>query len=200
MKVLCWLFVGLLFFSSCKKEEKRYLVVSKIKSAAKLATTETIVDKVVFGSQERRFLGFVRLNEARFVAASQAIVKAGIDLEKLRADDIKIEDKRIEINLPSVEVLNFSYPFTLFEIDNAITDNAFLNKIDIEDHEYFYQQAELDIRRNLQHLGIRQTTEQKTRLMMTGLLKNLGYEEIYLTFRQGKLIPEVPTDDTLHYE
>jgi len=187
-------------FFSCKKAEKRYMVVSKIKSAAKLVTTETLIDKVIFGSKERKFLGFVRLGEARYVATSHAIVKAGIDLEKITAKDIEINEKSIRINLPPIQVLSFSYPFETFVTDLAITDNSFFVKMGIQDFEYFYQQAELDIRRTLPYLGIQAATKQKTTLVMKGLLKNLGYEEIDLIFKEGKLIEEVPSEDSLHVE
>ena len=185
----------LLILTSCKKEEdQRYLVISKVKNAAKLATTETIIDKVVLGTQEKKLLGVIRVNKAYFAANTRAIIKTGIDLTKLTKEDIVIEDKRITMQLPHVEVLDFSYPFSSFKIDSAITRNKFLNRMDILDHERFYMMAELDIRNNLQYTGIRQATETKTRLMMESLLKNLGYEEIYITFKEGELIKEIEFD------
>jgi hypothetical protein len=175
---------------SCAKD-KRYLVVSKVRQAAKLATTETTIDKVVFGTSDRKLLGIVHLNTARFAAYSQAVVKSGIDLDKLKPEDIRIDGKRIDIRLPHVEVINFSYPFSKFKIDESITEDKFLNSIDIFDQENFYRLAELDIRNSLKYTGIIRATQVKTRLLMEGLLKNLGYEEIYITFKEGKLIEEI---------
>lgn len=177
------------------EENSRALVVSKIKSAAKLATTETTIDKIVLGTQEKRFLGLVKINQARFVAYTEATIKSGIDLEKLQARDVKIDGKKIELNLPHVEVINFSYPFDKYRIDSTITKNAFLNNMDIMDHENFYRMAELDIRENLPYTGIIESTERKTRQMMEGLLKNLGYEEIYITFKEGTFITQIDLDD-----
>jgi len=192
MNKLLLFLVVLIGFVSCKKDKNRYLVISKIQTASKLATTETTLDKVIFGSQERRFLGVVHLNETRFVAYSQATVKTGIDLSKLTPEDVKITDNRIEVKLPAVEVLDFSYPSSSFKIDSNITDTrAFLNTLDIKDFEEFYQQAEIDIRNNLSYMGIRAATEQKTRILMAGLLKNLGYDEIYISFKPGKFVEEI---------
>lgn len=187
--LIALLFLLFLVFSCAK--DKRALVVSKIRQASKLATTETTIDKIVFGTSEKRLLGIIRLNKARFAAYSKAIIKSGIDLTKLKPEDVKIDGKRIELNLPNVEVINFSYPFKHFKIDESITEDKFLNKIDIFDQEHFYRLAELDIRNNLKYTGIIEATEQKTRLLMEGLLKNLGYEEIYITFKKGTLLPEV---------
>lgn len=180
-----------ILLASCKRDD-RFIVVSKIRQAAKLATTEMTIDKVVFGTSDKRILGIIHLNTARFAAYSKAFIKAGIDLDKIRPTDIKITDNRVEISLPHVEVINFSYPFKHFKIDESITENAFLNKIDIFDQENFYRLAEKDIRNNLKYTGLQRATETKTRLMMEGLLKNLGYTEIYISFKeQGELIPEV---------
>ena len=175
---------------SCAKD-KRYLVVSKIRQAAKLATTETTIDKIVFGTSDRKLLGIIHINTAQFAAYSKAIIKSGIDLNNLKPEDVRIDGKRIEIRLPHVEVINFSYPFKHFKIDESITEDKFLNTIDIFDQENFYRLAELDIRNNLKYTGIIKATEVKTRLLMEGLLKNLGYEEIYITFKEGVLIKEL---------
>ncbi|MBC7450296.1 MAG: DUF4230 domain-containing protein [Cytophagales bacterium] len=176
---------------SCKKQDERYLVISKVRSASKLATTETLIDKIVLGTQEKRLLGIIRINESRFVAYTKAIVKAGIDLTELTPGDVRIEDKRIELMLPHVRVLDFDYPFSEYKIDSNITENAFLNKMTVVDYEYFYQQAEIDIRNNLKYSGIKTATEEKTRLLFSGLLKNLGYEEIYIQFKTGPFIEEI---------
>ncbi|MEP0366184.1 MAG: DUF4230 domain-containing protein [Cyclobacteriaceae bacterium] len=192
------LLIVLILISSCKKEDdQRYLVVSKIKNSAKLATTETVIDKVVLGTQERKLLGLIRVNKAHFAAYTQAIITAGIDLSKLEPNDIEISDKRIEIALPNVEVLDFSYPFSKYKIDSTITRDKFLNSITILDHEQFYMDAELEIRNNLKYTGIKRATEEKTRILIAGMLKNLGYEEIYITFKPGVFIEEIYAEESL---
>lgn len=181
------------------KEDKKYLAVSKIKSAAKLATTETVINKVILANQERRFLGIVRLGNAHFAARTKAIVKAGIDLNELEKDDVIIEDKRIELKLPAVKVLSFDYPFSEYEIDFEVTRDGFLNRITIEDHERLYRMAELDIRRKLELTGLKEVTEQKTRSLIEGILRGIGYEEIYISFKPGKFIeaPRLDQEDIL---
>lgn len=193
--IIMW--VGLLITACNEKEDERYLVVSKVKSVAKLATTETIIDKVVLGTQEKKLLGFIKLNKAYFAANTQATILSGIDLNKLKAEDIVIDNKKIEISLPHVEVLNFSYPFSTYQIDSSVTRNAFLNKLDVMDHEKFYMLAELDIRNNLKYTGVKESTENNTRLLLEGILKNLGYREIYITFKEGELITPIELEGTI---
>lgn len=186
-----FIILGLLLFSGCQKN-KRHLVISKIKSTAKLATTETIIDKVVIGQKERKIFGLVKISNAEFVAYSQAIVKTGIDLTKIKRDDIKIEGNIIELQLPAIEVLDFAYPFEQYLIDTVLSDNDIFNKIDVIDQEDFFRKAEVDIRKHLKYMGITEQTQENTRKMMESLLKNLGYEEIYISFSDStNLIQEV---------
>lgn len=175
------LLVLTLYISSCKKDN-RALVISKVQSVSKLATTETIIDKTVVGTKTKSVLGLIRLNEANFVAYTEATVKTGIDLQKMDEYDIRINGKEITMQLPAVEVLDFQYPFQKFVVDTTLLDDSWINRFDIIDYEEFYRRAELDIRNNLQYTGIVEVTQNKTRALLEGLLKNLGYEAIFIDF------------------
>ncbi len=185
-----WIYIILcVFLLSCNRDERPF-VISKIKSVAKLATTETIIDKTVVGTKTKRVLGLIRLNEANFVAYTEATVKTGIDLGKLEPADVEINGKEIRVELPAVEVLDFQYPFDKFVVDSTILNDSWVNRFDVLDYEEFYRQAELDIREQLQYTGIISATQDRTRIMMEGLLKNLGYEAIFISFRETKQLFE----------
>lgn len=189
------LIVLILFLSLFSCKEDRGLVVGKIKKASKLATSEFTIDKIVYGVKRKRLLWVVKLNEAKFLAHSKAIVKAGVNLEKLRKEDVDIDGKSISLKLPPVEVINFSYPSELFEMDTLISTDAFLNKISLDDQEQFFQDAEIDIRNSLKHMNIVEATEKKTRLLIENLLRTLGYTEVYIEFHKGDLIQEIPEEE-----
>jgi hypothetical protein len=181
------LFALVVSATSCKKND-RALIVGKIQNASDLATTEFVIDKIVFGTKTKR-LAFFKINEASFMAYSQAKVKAGIDLSKIRESDIRIEGNKIHLRLPPIEVINFSYPPASFVEDSLISNpKIFLNKINIRDQEEFFRLAELDIRENLQYMGIVKTTQNHTRQMFNVLLGSLGYKEIYINFENDDLI------------
>lgn len=182
---------SILLLSACRRNE-RALVVGKIQNASDLATTEFVVDKIVFGSKTRR-LALFKISEASFMAYSQAKVKAGIDLSKIRETDIRIEGQKIHVTLPSIEVINFSYPPANFVEDSLISNpSAFLSKIHIRDQEEFFRLAELDIRENLRYMGIVKTTQNHTRQLFKLLLETMGYDEIYINFQNDDLlIPKV---------
>ncbi|MDW3196438.1 MAG: DUF4230 domain-containing protein [Cytophagales bacterium] len=180
---------------SCNRDN-RGLVVGKIHKASKLATTEFTIDKIVHGTKSKKIGWLIKLSEARFLLRSKVIVKAGVDLKRLKKEDIEIDGKSISIVLPPIEVLNFSYPPDSMFIDNEVTRNAFLNQISVVDQEEFLRRAELDVRANLQFMGIVETSQQKTRTMLTALLSSLNYEEIYIRFQSDELIlDQVPEED-----
>jgi hypothetical protein len=186
-KVLLGVFC-LLLILSCERD-RRGLVVGKIQEAAKLATTEFTIDKLVHGTKTKKIAWFIKLNETTFLAYSQANIKTGINLKRFKKDDIIIDGSTIEITLPPVEVINFSYPPEKFRLDERISEtHKFLNTISIEDQEHFFRQAEIDIRNNLKYMGIVETTQEKTSALLTGLLRNLGYLEIHIGFQSDELI------------
>jgi hypothetical protein len=169
---------------SCQKN-KEGLVVSKIQKASKLATAEFTLNKAVVATKGKTLFWVIKLNEAIFVANTKAVIKAGIDLEKLKKDDISINGKSIRIVMPSVEILNFSYPIDQVVIDSTISDNAFLNKFTIKEYDQILEDAELKIRDAIPYLGIEEATKQKTRSLLETLLRGLGYTEIFLEFQEG---------------
>ena len=97
----------------------------------------------------------------------------------------------ISITLPPVEIINFSYPAERFSKIDILTTNAFTTKINLEDQEHFFRQAELDIRNSLQYMDIVETTQKKTSTLLRAMLINLGYNEIYIDFKEDKLITEI---------
>jgi hypothetical protein len=179
---------------SCQNN-KQSIAISKIKSAAKLATTETELTKMVFATQDRKFLGIIRLNQAQFAARTKATVKAGVNLAKIKQQDVRVNGTIITLELPAVEVIDFSYPFKSYEIDYTITDNAFGNKISLQDHEEIFRRAEIQIRDLLPYYGIKEATESRTRQLLEQLLRNLGFTEIYISFKKGDFIEPIPLTD-----
>jgi hypothetical protein len=178
----------ILMLAGCHQDE-RGLVVGKLQRASDLATTEFTVDKIVHGTKTKKIAWFIKLSEARFLAYSQAKIKAGIDLSDIAEEDVQIEGKKITLQLPPIKIINFSYPPSSFQEDTLVSDpSAFLNSISVADQETFFREAELDIRNNLEYMGIVETTQNHCQTMLYQLLRSLGYEEIYISFRNNELL------------
>lgn len=170
-----------LLLTACNRGPDRAIVISQVQSAAQLATVEYVLSKVVLGTKEKKIIG-VKLKDSEFLAETEARIKAGIDLQKIREEDVKIEGNRISIQLPPVEILNFSYPAENFKVDFNYYESRPANRLTLDDLEQFYRMGELAIRRDMQFLGIEKTAQDRTRVMLGGLLKAAGYDEVYLEF------------------
>jgi hypothetical protein len=194
MRLVLTVIVSLVLLSACK-DRKQGVAISKIKSASKLVTTKTTLKKMIFATQDKKFLGLIKLNQSRFAARTTAYVLAGVDLSKLDASNVSFSANSITLKLPAVEVIDFSYPFSEYKVDYSLTESAFANSISIEDHEELYRRAELQIRETLEYTGIKEATEKRTRQMLESLLRNLGYDEVYISFLDGPFIKPVPLDD-----
>lgn len=191
MKAILFISTLILFLQGCKEDE-RYMVVRKVKSTCAIATTETIIDKVVIGYKTKRtFFGLVGLGEATYMAETEAIIKTGIRLEKIEPKNIKIDYKKIELSLPPVEVLNFDYPFDKVKVNEVATRNKLFNKITIHSEENFLRMAESDIRNNLEYTGIVEQTQSSIRKMLTSILTQLGYQEVFIKFDSDELIQQI---------
>ncbi len=184
--------------TSCKKDQ-RGLVVGKIQRASQLATTEFTIEKMVIASEGfewmRRLLG---VKQAHFVVTTKAVVKTGIDLQKIDPEKIKfIDEDGISIELPRVEVINFSYHPKDFHLVPELNRETFFNKIDPYEQEKLFRNAELDIRNNLDKMGVVETTQQKTNAMLQALLSSLGYERIYIQYEPGLKVDTISIKNKL---
>ncbi len=171
---------AMLIASSCSQQPDRALVISKLKNSAKLATVEYIVTKVISAKDKNWFA-----KDAYFFAETEAVIKAGIDLEKLKEDDIKIDGRKISIKLPAVEIINFSYPAEGFKVIEKYSDESAIfkwNSIDVGEKDDLYRQGEADIRANINDLGIIKTAQENTRILLKRILAISGFDEIYIEF------------------
>jgi len=181
--VLTLLLLFVVMASACNRSEPdRAMVISKLKNSAKLATVEYVVTKVISTKDNNWFA-----KDAYFFAETEATIKAGIDLDKLKDDDIKIEGSKISVLLPPIEIINFSYPSEGFKVIEEYTDEAAIfkwNSINVGTKDDLYRQGEADIRQNIKDLGIINTAKKNTRLLLTKILSLSGFEEIYIDFRE----------------
>jgi hypothetical protein len=196
--ILLSLFLVVLLSSSCTREPDRAMVISKLKNSSKLATVEYIVTKVISAKDKNWFA-----KDAYFFAETEASIKAGIDLEKIKEEDVKIKGRRISITLPPVEIINFSYPAEGFKVIEKYSDQQSIfrwNSIDVKEKDALYRQGETDIWANINDLGIIKSAQTNTRTLLKKILTFSGFEEIYIEFKenpQGVVIQDEQLVDDL---
>jgi hypothetical protein len=170
----------LLLSSGCAPGDGKSELLNRLKSAAKLATVKFTFHKVIWGEKEKRV--FIKLRNASFLAFSKIEITAGIDLAKIKAADVIVSGSSIRVILPPVEIVAYSYPFEKVEVDRSYTSSRFLNPIRLDDMEEFLRQADADVRRSLDGLGMRKRAESNTRALLTRVLAKFGFQTIDLEF------------------
>lgn len=186
---LCLFTAVVVTAASCTSaDDKRAMVVGKLMEAGELASMEVRLTKYVTAKKERAALFIIPMADADFVAHTEAVVKAGIDLGKLEYEDVVISGKRISLNLPPVQMVNFSYPSEKFKV--ITRTEFFFQNISLKEIDDFYRQAELDIRESINYLGLEEDCKEKTTVLLKGFLKQMGFEEIYIKYKEYDRQPE----------
>lgn len=181
------LFLFGVFLSACAKNEddiQRALVVNKLKSASDLATVEFVIKKLVIADKEKKVFGIPIGPKASFMAETKAVVLAGFDLRDIREEDVIIEGKKINLTLPPITVIDFNYPSDSVKVVERYTDDNFFNRISVGEKDDFYRQSETSLRQSIKELGMEKAAEDKTKILLEGLLTNLGFKEIYIHFHE----------------
>ena len=170
---------------SCSKPQDKTFVVSKIRSASKLATTEVILNKIVWTDIKGRRIHGLFKKDNILMFNTEATLKLGVNLNKLNENDIMVFGDSIVITLPKVEILNFSYPHEKYEqlypISNfdVIKSNNKVEKLDM-----IFREAETDIRNKVKFLDLETITEQKTRQFLSKFLAQSNYNNVVIKFKQ----------------
>lgn len=174
-------FLFLCLTTACNQwKADRGIIVSQVKDISELATVEYTVSKVILSAKK----GTLSIGTATFMAESEATITAGIDMNKLSAEDIIIHEKQITLKLPAIEIINFSYPAEKFKPIDRYIENSFWTKITVEDKEELYRQAQSAIMNQIQLIGIKETAEKNTRKLLVPILERSGFEEIYIHFKE----------------
>ncbi len=185
--IFVWIsFIFAITVSSCKEKAtpQKAEIISKLQASSKLSTVEYVVTKVISAEKKRL------LADKYFFAETKAFIKAGIDLSKIEEEDVIIQGEKISITLPAVEILEFSYPPNAFNVVEEYTSSngpLDFNTISLSERDALYRAGEVDIRNSIKSLGITETAEKNTRFFFTGLLKNSGFNEIYIKFKNHEI-------------
>ena len=147
---------------------------------AELGSVEYTVTKVVKASDEAEWYKF---GDRKILFKCTAYLKAGIDLSKLDASKIIIneEKKSIIITLPKAELLALNMPpdKSVLAYENVAT---FRSNFSAKDKNRLLQLGEQSIRNEVPNLGILNDAEKNSSSFFKSLLSQLGFELVTIKF------------------
>ena len=151
-------------------EENTATVVEQIQTLSDLVTVKYVLEKVVIVNDAKWY------GENRVLLVAHGVVKAGIDLKRLKPEDVAISGKTITLHLPWPQITDaylddqrtrvVDWTTGLFRtFDKNLATTARQNAID-------------DIRRAARMDGILQDANERARLELALFLHRAGFDQV----------------------
>lgn len=169
-------------------EEDTDSVVEQIQTLSDLVTVKYVVEKVVVLDDEKWY------GESRVLLLAHGVVKAGIDLKRLKPGDVTVSGKKILVHLPPPELTD-AY---LDDRKSRVIDHTtgLLRTFDKDLEQTAREEAVLDIRAAAVQNGILNDAGDRAKLELALFLHQAGYEQV--EFDGGKPFT-VPAEEVSHF-
>ena len=172
IKLTRWLSPG-----SGARELNTPVIIQQVQTLSDLVTVKYVMEKVVIvNSPPTSMLGQFVQGENRVLLLAHGIVKAGVDLKRLRPEDVRIAGKKITLHLPPSQVTD-AY---LDEHQTQVIDweKGFLRDFDKDLESTARQNAVDDISRAARKAGILQDADDRARKELAVFLNQAGFEQV----------------------
>ena len=153
------------------------VIVQQVQTLSDLVTVKYVLEKVeIVDSPPASMLGQFVQGQNRVLLLAHGIVKAGIDLKRLRPEDVRIEGRKITLHLPPSQVTD-AY---LDEHQTQVIDweKGFLRDFDKDLETTARQNAVDDISRAARKAGILKDADDRARTELAVFLNQAGFEQV----------------------
>ena len=145
-------------------------VVHEVQSLSDLVTVKYILNKVVV-LEDVKWYG-----ENRVLLLAQGVVKAGIDLKRLKPEDISINGKKISLRLPPPQITDAYLDDKASQVIDHTT--GLLRAFDKDLEQSARQNAVDDIARAARKDGIMEEADKRGREELQNFFKRAGFESV----------------------
>jgi hypothetical protein len=156
-------------------------IINQIRPLARLETIQYTVEKIITAETGQNALAPLFGDRLLFVGHGYVI--AGVDLSKIRSEDIAYEDGILVIRLPKAEV----FVATLDNEQSYVYDRetGLLTHGDINLETAARQAAEDQIKQAALEDGILKQAETNAELYLESLLSELGYSQVSIIYPEN---------------
>ena len=174
------LFIALLFVrppatGAPLKIQSTATLVQQVQTLSELVTVKYVLEKVVILDDIKWY------GENRVLLVAHGIVKAGVDLQEIKPEDVRIEDKKVLLKLPRARITDVY----LDDEKTRVVDRStgLLRAFDKDLEQNARRQAVEDLRIAARSNQIYEDAEERARLQLANLFHQLGYE---VAFSKGR--------------
>jgi hypothetical protein len=148
--------------------------IHEVRALARLETIQYSVEKVITAEVGQGTLGFLFGDKMLFIAHGTVI--AGVDMQKLRPEDMRLEDGVLYVSLPAAEV----FVATLDNEQSSVydRDTGLLTKGEVDLETVARQAAEAEIRNAALEDGILAQAGTNAEAYLLRFFSALGYKTV----------------------
>jgi hypothetical protein len=139
-----------------------------VETLSELVTVKYVLEKVVI-LEDIKWYG-----ENRVLMVAHGVVKAGVDLKEVKPEDLRVSDGKVVLKLPRAVITDVY----LDEQKTRIVDRTtgLLRTFDKDLEQNARRQAVADLRLAARYNGIYEDAEERARLQLSSLFRQLGFE------------------------
>ena len=157
--------------------ENTATIIQQVQTLSDLVTVKYVMQKVEFvDSPPGSTLGQFIQGDNKVWLLAQGIVKAGIDLKKIGADDVAISGKCLTLTLPKPQITDAYLDDTQTKVIERTT--GFLRSLDKDLEQTTRQYAVDDIRRAAQESGILNDANERARTELRTFFQQMGFDPV----------------------
>src|SRR5947208_12174597 len=150
-------------------------ILKQVQTLSELVTVKYVLEKVVI-LEDIKWYG-----ENRVLLVAHGLVKAGVDLQEIKPEEVRIDDKKVIIKLPQARITDVY----LDDRETRVVDRStgLLRAFDKDLEQNARRQAVEDLRIAARSNRIYEDAEERARLQLANLFHQLGYE---VAFSKGR--------------
>jgi len=160
-------------------------VVRSVRTLARLETIQYTVEKVITAETGQGALGF--LFGDRLILVAHGVVIAGVDMSKLRPEDVQARNGVLYVSLPEPEIFIATLDNDKSYVYNR--DTGVLRREDVNLETNARQAAEAEIEKAAIEDGILPLAQQNAENYLYRLFRDLGYQEVIFTAGASTPVP-----------
>jgi hypothetical protein len=170
------------------------VLLQQVQTLSDLVTVKYVVEKVeVWDDPPSGVLTQFVAGDNRLLLLAQGVVKAGVDLGKLKPDDLKVQGKTIWINLPPAHITDAYLDDKETKVIERTT--GFLRSFDKDLEQNVRRSAVEDMRLQAGRGGILKDADERARTQLAGFFRLMGFEKVIFQLSHAPL-PDLGVGDS----
>jgi hypothetical protein len=145
---------------------------------SELATVEYTVTKIIQANDNKTWF---KIGDRKLLMSCEATIKAGVDLSGITENSFTIDGKDVQLTLPPPKVISFSIPPDKIKVEYQEI-GLLREPFKTGERDQLATQAEVQIKNSINSLGILEQAKANTSLVVSNILKQMGYENISINY------------------